>query len=80
MPRIESALQINGSAVKALREAHGWRSSKFATACEISHGYLSNIESGRRSVVGPDVLRRIADVLGVPLAAITSHRSIDEVA
>jgi transcriptional regulator with XRE-family HTH domain len=70
----------NGEAIKALREANGWRLSKFATAVMISHGALSNIEANRRNA-SPEVLRRIADTLGVPLAAIKNNGfTVDQVA
>lgn len=61
---------VNGDAVKAIREALGHKGSQFATQCEISHAYLSNIESGRKQP-SPAVAKRLADELGVPLAAIT---------
>ena len=67
-----------GATVKALREAHGWRLGKFATAIEISHPYLANIEAGRKPLT-KELARRIADKLGVPLAAITTEYSIEEI-
>lgn len=68
-----------GATVRALREAYGWKLGKFATAIEVSHSYLANIEAGRRPLP-PDLARRIADTLGVPLAAITTDRLASEVA
>lgn len=59
----------NGAAIKALREANGWRSGKFATHLTISTPYLSNIEAGRKNCP-PDLLVQIARALGCPLAAI----------
>lgn len=61
---------VNGASVKAIREALGHRGGEFATLCEISHAYLSNVEAGRKQPSAA-VARRIADALGVPLAAIT---------
>jgi transcriptional regulator with XRE-family HTH domain len=63
---------INGAALRALREANGWTLTKFAIATRVSTGYLSNIESGRKERVGPEVAVRFASALDVPLAAITS--------
>jgi len=71
---------INGVAVRAIREAKGWPSGRFATSCQISTGYLSNIERGEKPRASAEVVRRIADVLGVPLAAITSSHWRDEAA
>lgn len=61
---------VNGLTVKAIREALGHRGGVFATECLISHAYLSNVEAGRKQP-SPAVAKRIADGLGVPLAAIT---------
>jgi transcriptional regulator with XRE-family HTH domain len=60
-----------GATIKSLREAHGWKLGKFATALEMSHSYLSNIEAGRKLAPRP-LCARIATLLGVPLAAIIS--------
>lgn len=61
---------VNGPSIKAIREALGHRGGEFATKCSISHAYLSNVEAGRKQPSAA-VARRIADGLGVPLAAIT---------
>lgn len=60
----------NGAAVKALREALGKGQAALAAQAEISGTYLSNIEAGRKQ---PPLTtaRRLADVLGVPVDAIT---------
>lgn len=64
--------------MKALREAYGWKLGKFAVECGTTHPHMSNIESGRKRCT-PEMARRIADVLGVPLAAITTGRQVEEV-
>lgn len=68
-----------GATITALRDAYGWKLGKFATAVRISHSHLSNIESGRKRAT-PELLRRIADTLGVPLAAITTAFDAEDVA
>lgn len=68
-----------GATVRALREAYGWQLSKFAVAIEMSHGHLANIEAGRK-IATPEKLRKIADILGVPLAALTTEFDVSEVA
>lgn len=68
-----------GATIKALREAYGWQVSKFAIAVGMTHGHLSNIEAGRKRAT-PEKLRKIADVLGVPLAALTTEYEIQDVA
>jgi transcriptional regulator with XRE-family HTH domain len=60
----------NGAAVRALREALGIKHGHFARDVEVSTGYLSNIEAGRKQP-DPAVTKRIATRLGVPLDAIT---------
>lgn len=68
-----------GATVKALREAYGWQLGKLAVAVGTTHPHLSNIEAGRKRCT-PAMARRIADTLGVPLAAITTSRPVEEVA
>lgn len=60
-----------GATIKALREANGWALGKFAVAVGTTHPHLSNIEAGRKRCT-PAMARKIADTLGVPLAAITT--------
>lgn len=67
-----------GAVLRALREAYGWRGVRFAPQLGISQSYLSNIEAGRRPAPLP-LLRRAADLLGVPLAALTSEYAVEEV-
>jgi len=61
----------NGAAIRALREALGLTQEQAARAACMDQSHWSNIESGRKNA-GPAVCRRIADALGVPLAAISS--------
>lgn len=68
-----------GATIKALREAYGWKLGKFAVAVGTTHPHLSNIESGRKRCT-PEMARRIADTLGVPLAAITTTYAVEQVA
>lgn len=68
-----------GATIKALRESYGWALGKFAVAVGTTHPHLSNIEAGRKRCT-PEMARRIADTLGVPLAAITTARPVEDVA
>lgn len=61
----------NGAAIRALREALGIRHTDFARDVEVSTGYLANIEAGRRPTPAPDVLKRIAERLGVGVDAVS---------
>lgn len=78
MPLIDDPVRV-GATVKALREANGWALGKFAVQIPMTHGHLANIEAGRKNLT-PEKARRIADVLGVPLAAITTGLTVEEVA
>lgn len=60
----------HGAAVRAIREALGIPVGVFAVRCEMSQGYMSNVELGAKQP-SPEKLRRIADELGVPLDAIS---------
>lgn len=61
---------ILGPAVKALREAYGIKQSDLAIRCDITPGFLSNLEAGRKQP-SPTKAREIAVQLGVPLDAVT---------
>lgn len=69
-PQLVARRVINGAAVRAIRELLGVRHGVFAIECDITPGYLSNIEAGRKQP-SPAVQRAIANRLGVPLDAIT---------
>lgn len=67
--------KILGGAVKAIREAKAehdprYKAAQFSIACLMSPGHLCNIEKGRK-FPPLDVIERIADQLGVPVAAIS---------
>lgn len=67
-----------GATIKALRQAYGWQLGKFAVACGTTHPHMSNIEAGRKRCTA-EMARKIATVLGVPLAAITTSFSVEQV-
>ncbi len=67
----------HGAAVRAIREALGIKHGEFAIQCDITPGYLTNIEAGRKQP-SPEVAVAIAKRLGVPLDAITY--SVEETA
>lgn len=55
-----------GEYLKILRERIGISQEGLAQEANISSAYVSQIESGRRNVPTPDVLRRMAAPLDVP--------------
>lgn len=61
---------VHGAAIRAIREAVGVSVSALAPRCDVSQGYLSRVELGDKQP-SPQVLRNIADQLGVSLDAIS---------
>lgn len=68
-PAAPEAVRV-GATIQALREAHGLSRSELARAIGKSEQLIGFIERGERHATAP-VCRRIADTLGIPLAAIT---------
>lgn len=71
----------NGAAIKAIREAQGWKVNRLASAAGISRPHLSNIEGGNPNrYASVEVLHRLAKVLRVPYAALISDFSVEDIA
>lgn len=51
-----------GERIKARRLDHGWKQRQLADKAGISHGFLSDLENGKRRI-GADLLLEIADAL-----------------
>lgn len=60
----------HGPAIKAIRNALGIKHGVFAVDCDISPGYLTNIEKGFKQPA-EDVVTRMAHRLGVSKDSIT---------
>lgn len=60
----------HGPAIRAIREALGIKHGVLAVDCQISPGYLTNIEKGAKQP-SPAVVRAIAGRLGVSVDQIT---------
>ncbi len=59
---------VDGVFVRSERIARGWTIERFATEVGISRQYLTDIEAERRLLKRrPDLVRKMADVLGVPV-------------
>ncbi|MDW8006457.1 MAG: helix-turn-helix transcriptional regulator [Thermomicrobium sp.] len=65
MKRIDR--KVLGQRIRALREAQGLRQEDLAARAMVNQSYLSQIENGKRDP-SLDVLERIADALGIPVA------------
>lgn len=65
--------RINGHAVRAIRIAQGKSQVKLATQSDLDHSYVSRIESGQRCHPTPEITKRLAEALGVPMAALLAE-------
>jgi len=63
--------RVNGAAIRAIREALGLSQRELAARAGVRNTQISNVEAGVNGM-SPAVARRVADELGVPLAAITN--------
>lgn len=59
-----------GATICALRRANGLKTIELARGTGYSRPYLANVEAGRK-MASPELCRKVADFLGIPLAAIT---------
>lgn len=64
------AREINPAAVREIRRLVGISGREFGRRCGIDPGTVSNIERGKHGV-SPELMRKIADQLGVSLDSIT---------
>jgi transcriptional regulator with XRE-family HTH domain len=65
------ARAINPAALREIRSLVGISGRELGRRCGISESTVTNIELAKHGV-SPELMRRFADVLGVPLDAITS--------
>ena len=65
-------MKVNGHALRAIRERSGLSVSALARQAGTSQPHLSNIEGGRRSA-SPALVRKLAEVLKVPVLALLSN-------
>lgn len=64
----------NGTAIREIRKLRGMGVRTVATAAGLHHTHLSRLERGQAGVSEAN-LRTIADVLGVPVAAINREET-----
>jgi len=69
-------MQVNGEAIRVIRQGKGVSVRALAASAGCSHSALSRIERGergRRYLADGQLLQRIADSLGVTVAALTKR-------
>lgn len=69
-PELDPEAVRVGATIRALRDAHGLKIVELARAVGVADSHISNVEAGRRTP-SMALCRRIAETLGLPLAAIT---------
>lgn len=67
---------INPEALRGLRLKDGYSVAGFAREIGIVPSHLSNIEAGRRGC-SPAIVKRMAEVLAVPISALLWRRTED---
>lgn len=65
-------MQINGEALRVIRERSGLTGTALAEMVGVDRTHISNIEAGRKQP-SPELARRLADALKVPLIAILAN-------
>lgn len=73
-------VDINGAAVRAIRELRGLSLSVFARDIGISVGYACNVEKGYKNSVSPEVRKAICQRLEVSIDAISHVGAAKETA
>ena len=68
-------VQIDGEGLRAIRILAGWSVARFAQEIGIAPSHVSNIEAGRRQA-SPEVVKRMADTLGVPTSTLLKPKAI----
>ncbi len=63
-------MQVNGAALRAIRELSGQKQADVARAAGIARSTLHNLETGRRPYLSDEKLERLAAILGVPARAL----------
>jgi transcriptional regulator with XRE-family HTH domain len=63
-------VRINGAALKALRELHGYNLGGLSDHSGVSISYICELERGRDVDVRPATAKKLADALSVPIAAL----------
>jgi len=70
-PELDPEAVRRGATIRALRQANGLSITDLAAATGVSRPYLSNVERGAKKAT-PKLCRDIAEVFGVPYAAIAA--------
>jgi len=67
-------MRINPVALKAIRERSGFSQAALGRAANVSQGHISQLEAGEKEP-RPEMVRRLAEALGIPIAALVVDTS-----
>lgn len=73
-------MKVNREALRVIRQRSGWKVSKLAMEAGVTPSYISNLEAGRRENASPEVVSALARVLDVPVMALISTYTPEQVA
>jgi transcriptional regulator with XRE-family HTH domain len=68
--------QIDGHAIRALRIAQRKSQATLASQSDLDHRYVSRIECEQHCHLTPEITKRLADALGVPMAALLAEPQV----
>ncbi|NUV31993.1 helix-turn-helix transcriptional regulator [Streptomyces odorifer] len=71
-------MRPNGPAIRAIRKAQNLSLRGLQQQTGLNRGYLSRMERGLIRQPADDQVRKVADVLAVPLAAITHEENLSD--
>lgn len=77
MPRPKSAITLDATALRILREKDGHTKLSLAKAAGVAIGYLSDLENGKRPG-NATVIAKLAAALNVPKSMLEARRVDDE--
>ena len=70
-------LPIDGAKLKAWRVRRKWSQKKIEQKSGVSQEYISQLETGKRRVLGDVLARKLADALGLKLTAILDKEFVE---
>lgn len=69
---VPAGVEINGGKLRELRKLQGDTLEAFAAKCDISFGYLGQVERQARPRVSPIIFVRLCDALAIPAESRTT--------
>lgn len=67
-------MDLNAAALTSFRQLNGLSQAELARRSKVSQGFISELESGTKTQASPAIIKKLADALNIPLAAIAAVR------